>query len=214
MLNLRMFSDWRFVSLASCYLFINICYMGVFYIIPFYMTKAAGLDVLTTGLVLLIPSILSGVLTLPIGRYCDMHGRRPMALVCVMTLVIVMILYAMADPSKGWVGLVPGFIGAGVMWGVIGPSVCSRIIDIARPEDKGMASTLTNFLYFCGGTVGTALFAALLTFGAGTAGIPVELMSVESFMQGYRFAMIFAIALSFIAVFTTWVVKEDSPRTA
>ncbi len=214
MLNVKMFGDWRFIALISCYLVTNICYMGVFYIIPFLMTKAMGMNTLTTGLVLLIPSIISGTLTIPVGRYCDVHGRRNTAIICAIFLVIVSICYAIVDPSYGWVSLIPAFIAAGLMWGTIGPSSCSRIIDISKNEDKGMASTITNFLYYSGGSIGTALFASLLTFGAGSAKIPVELMSVESFMQGYYFAMLCAIAISFLAVLSAWIVKEDKIKKA
>jgi len=214
MLNLRMFKDWKFVSLSGCYLIVSLAFMGTFYILPFFLMKAAGLDTITTGLALMIPNIFCMILPIPVGRYCDLHGRRKIALICTISMVVLSFFYVIADPAYGWIGLMPAFVATGIMWGTAGPSVCSRIIDIAKNEDKGMASTMTNFVYYIGSGVGTALFASLLTFGAGTAGIPVEFMTVEEFMDGYVFAMWCAVAISLLAVLTAWIVNENKIKKA
>jgi hypothetical protein len=77
-----------------------------------------------------------------------------------------------------------------------------------------MAASISNFLYYVGGSIGTALFASLVTFGAGASGIPVEDISPEAFMDGFTFTMYWAVALSVVAVATTWMLNENRVRRA
>jgi len=211
MLDIGMFRDWRFDSSVLTYLMINICYMGIAYIIPFYMTKELGLSYTFAGLLILIPSVVVILVSVPIGRYGDIHGRRMLSIMATVVLLASAIFYAVLVPEMGWLPFVAVGIMGGVVWGLCG-AVASRIVDLSPESERGMASTLSNFLYYTGGSIGTAMFASLVTLGSGTAGIPIDLISPEEFMDGYTFAMIFAVVASVLAVISAAIVNEKKVK--
>ena len=213
MLNLRMFKEWKFDSATTSYLLLNLAYMGIAYIIPFYLTKELELSYTFSGLIILIPSIVTIILSIPAGRYSDKHGRRGMAIVAVLFMLAASIGYYLITPDMGWWPFIPIGIMGGIFWGLCG-NLASRIVDLSIEEEKGMASTLTSFLYYMGGSIGTALFASLLTFGSGSIGIPIEEISAEAFMDGYTFAVMFAIPICVVALILTWIVNENKVRTS
>jgi len=98
------------------------------------------------------------------------------------------------------------------MWGLCGASVASRIVDHAPAEEKGMASTLSNFLYYGGGSIGTALFASLATIGSDSIGIPLDLIPPEDFLLGFTFSMIPAIILGIATLLSAVIVKDDAVK--
>ena len=209
MLNLRMFKDWRFDSVSLCYLLMNICYVGVSYLIPFYITKELDVSFTFTGILILIPSVITILISLPAGKYADSHGRKRMALVSCAALLFFSIGYWLIRPDMGWLPFIPIGIMGGIMWGLCGASVASRIIDRAPQEDKAMASTLSNFLYYTGGSIGTALFASLATIGSGSIGVPLDLIPPEDFLAGFTFAMIPAMILSVATLVAGYIVPDE-----
>jgi EmrB/QacA subfamily drug resistance transporter len=212
MLNLRMFKLWRFNVSMLCYLILNICYMGLSYVLPFYLTKELGLSYSFSGLLLLLPSAITMVVSLPAGRYADSHGRHLLAMLAVVCLLLTSVGYALVTPEMGWLPFIPMGIFSGIVWGFAGASITARIVDFAPPEDRGIAASISNFLYYVGGSIGTALFASLVTLGAGSSGIPVEDLSVESFMDGFTFTMLWAVGMAVIAVVSAWVLNENRKR--
>jgi EmrB/QacA subfamily drug resistance transporter len=207
-LNLRMFKVWRFDCSMLCYLIINICYMGLSYVLPFYLTKELGLSYTYSGLLLLIPSAVTMIISIPAGRYADMHGRHGLAMLGVSCLMMSAVGYLLLTPEMGWLPFVPIGIMSGIVWGVAGASITARVVDYAPAENRGIAASISNFLYYVGGSIGTALFASLITLGAGASGIPVEDIPPEDFMNGFTFTMAWAVGLAVIAVLSAWVLNE------
>lgn len=213
-LNVSMFRDWRFDSSMVCYLILNMGYIGLSYLLPFYITKELGLNYTSAGLIMLIPSAVAIVLSLPSGIYADSHGRRGLSILSTSCMLFASIGYFLLTPDMGWLPFIPIGILGGVVWGVCGASVTARIIDLAPEKERGMAASISNFLYYVGGSIGTALFASMITYGSDSFGIPVEDLAAEAFMDGYTFSMLWAIGISVIAVFTAWIINEKKIRTS
>lgn len=210
MLNLSIFKKWTFTSVSTTYLLMNICYVGVSYLIPFYIVKELDVSYTFTGLLILVPSIVTICVSIPAGRYADEHGRRTMSIFSCMALIVFCIGYWLIRPEMGWLPFIPIGIMGGIMWGLCGASVASRIVDHAPNEEKGMASTLSNFLYYGGGSIGTALFASLATIGSDSIGIPLDMIPPEDFLLGFTFSMIPAIILGVATLLSAVIVKDDA----
>jgi len=212
MLNLTIFKKWTFTSVSMTYLLMNICYVGVSYLVPFYIVKELDVSYTFTGLLILIPSIVTICVSIPAGKYADEHGRRTMSIVSCAALILSCIGYWLLRPDMGWLPFIPIGIMGGIMWGLCGASVASRIVDHAPAEEKGMASTLSNFLYYGGGSIGTALFASLATIGSDSIGIPLDLIPPEDFLLGFTFSMIPAIILGIATLLSAVIVKDDAVK--
>ena len=53
------------------------------------------------------------------------------------------------------------------------------------------------------------MFALLVTIGSGAIGIPIDDISPEAYMDGCSFTMIFAVAISVLAIIFAFIVKDD-----
>ena len=211
-LDLGMFRDWRFDSVSMCYFLMNVGYVGISYLIPFYIAKELDVSYTFTGILILIPSLVTISISIPAGKYADKHGRRTMAIVSCIALILSSVGYWLLRPDMGWIPFIPIGIMGGVMWGLCGASVASRIVDHAKEEDKGMSSTLSNFLYYAGGSVGSALFASLATKGSDSIGIPLDLISAEDFLDGFTFSMVPAILLGIASLVCAVIVRDDAVK--
>jgi len=214
MLNLGMFRKWTFNSVSMTYLLMNICYVGVSYLLPFYIVKELDVSYTFTGLLILVPSIVTICVSIPAGKYADLHGRRNMSIVSCLALIMFCVGYWLLRPDMGWLPFIPIGIMGGIMWGLCGASVASRIVDHAPKDDKGMASTLSNFLYYAGGSIGTALFASLATIGSDSIGVPLDLIPPEAFLIGFTFSMVPAIILGIGTFITAAIVKDDAVKAS
>ena len=214
MLNLSVFREWRFSTLVLGYILVNLAYMGIAYLLPFYLNKEMDVSNTFAGLLILVPSVVTMIVSIPAGWYADSHGRRGLCVVACAAMLAAAIGYYVIEPEMGWIPFIPVGLAGGVFWGLCGASLTSYVIDLAPEKEKGMASTLTAFLYYVGGTVGTALFASLATYGSGTSGIPLDLIPPGDFLFGYHFAVAFAIALSVAALIMVVAVVKKRVNSA
>ena len=208
LLNLEMFRNWKVISLLTSFTLVNLTYMGILYLIPFYMTLVLGLSSSMCGLLLFMPPLITLVLALPVGRLCDLYGRRPFAIGSAVSMLAYSIILALMRPDMGYVILLPIGVLMGLNWGLFGASATSRVIEILPDEDKAMGSSMMNFFIYMGSTVGTALFAAFFSIVGKTGGTPIDMLDVDVFMAGFTPAMVLACVLSAICVVTAWIVKE------
>lgn len=212
LLDVRIFKLWRMDMTLASYTLINLVYMGVLYILPFYMDLEMSLSSLMSGIILLIPSLFSLVMCIPVGNYSDVHGRRGFAISSSFFMVVYTVMLYFIHPDMGLWPLVVVAAVMGVVWGLCGATSSSRIIDNMPEREKPIGSSLMNFMVYMGGTVGTALFASLLTAGADAGGVPIEDLSSEAFLTGMQYSMMWAIGLSVISLLTAWVVNENRKK--
>ena len=214
LLDVRVFKIRDLDLTLISYMVINLVYMGVLYILPFYMEIELGLSSLACGGILLLPSLISLSLSIPAGNYTDRHGRRLFAVIAsFLGIVYTAMLYAI-DPDMGIVPMIVVSVVIGLMWGLCGAASSGRIVDSLPEEQKAIGSSLMNFIVYIGSTIGTALFASLLTTGSGSAGVAIEDLSPEAFMEGMAVAMLCGVLLSVVSFVTAFAVKEKRLSSA
>ena len=118
------------------------------------------------------------------------------------------------EPEMGLTPLIAVALCMGLVWGFCGAASSGRMVDSLEQKDKAIGSSMMTFFLYVGSTVGTALFASLLTSGAGAGGIPIEELTSDAFMSGSSYAMIWAIALSVISLVAAWAVDERKRNAA
>ena len=209
LLDVRMFKLRNLDFTIISFTIINMVYMGALYILPFYMNKELGFSSLVSGAILLIPSAITLFMSIPVGNYSDTHGRRTFSILAtVVGLAYFAILYFI-DPEMGLAPLIAAVIFMGLNWGFCGAAAGSRIVDHVPDSEKAIGSSLMNFVMYIACSVGTALFASVLTLGGNSGGIPVEDMTSSSFMDGMELSMILGIVLTLIAMILAYLVKDD-----
>lgn len=84
----------------------------------------------------------------------------------------------------------------------------ARMVDALSEKDKGSGSSMITFIMYFSSALGTAVFAGLFSFGAGSS-VSISEVSADVFMDGFGFCMIVAVLISLAALVCSWMVKVD-----
>lgn len=95
LLNIRIFRHWKFSAVTVSYLLTCMVFVGVMYMVPFYMHTALGLDAAVSGLLLMVSSVITALIGISVGAWCDRIGCRTpciLAAVCRIAFYAVLLL--------------------------------------------------------------------------------------------------------------------------
>ena len=117
--NIRIFSKWQFTAVLVAYLLVNVIFMGIIYLLPFYLTREMHFDLATSGLYLLIPPAVIAIVSIPFGQWSDRLGhRRAFAVAACIFVVLYSAIFAILSPGSGIIPLFAGLILMGVAFGI------------------------------------------------------------------------------------------------
>lgn len=210
-LNIRIFSDWHFTAVLVSYLLVNTVFMGIIYLLPFYLANELHLNNAAIGLFLLIPPAGIALLSIPFGRLSDRHGRRIFAAAACGLFALFSGIFAALSPGSGFLPLLAGLVLMGVAFGIAAGPASSRIIEKApKTETETGSSLMVTTIYF-GGVLGTAVYAMLFTFATANAGRIVAFTDLDSatFLSGFHITMAAGLGLSALALVLSGIVPDE-----
>lgn len=207
LIDLRIFRNKTFDLSLFTYFLLNIVYMGLLYLLPFYMTIVHGLDSGTTGIFLFIPPLITVLAGVPVGKWSDATGRRwfcvGSGIFTLITTVTLMLMDGFVLPL-----LLFALVSMGLMWAFCGGPLSSRIIESTDDDSREMGSTLINLSGNLGASFGTVLFATVFSIAAGAGDIPIDGLNAEMFLSGFTITMFLGAILSCIGALSSYIVKE------
>ena len=209
-LDIRIFREWHFTAVIVSYLLVNIVFMGIIYLLPFYLANQLRLDNAVIGLFLLIPPAGIALLSIPFGRLSDRHGRRIFVAAACGLFILFSAIFAVLSPESGYFPLLAGLILMGVAFGIAAGAASSRIIEIApRGWEETGSSLMVTTIYF-GGVLGTAIYAMLFTFATASAGGIVAFTDLDSatFLSGFHITMAAGLVLSALGLVLSAMVPD------
>ena len=209
-LNIRIFASWKFSAALAAYLLMNIIFMGVLYLLPFYLTTAMQFDLMTSGICLLIPPIIIAVAGVPFGRWSDRAGRRPFAVFACVIVVFYSAVFAIITPASGFLPLLFGLILMGAAFGIAAGPASSRIIETAPEGEEGTGSSLMVTAIYFGGVLGTAIYAAIFTFATMDVGTVVDFagLSPAVLLMGFHVTVAAGLIPAVLSVVFSAMVPE------
>ena len=201
------------IAAIVVFLMINLVWMGVFYLLPFYMQIVLGYDLVLTGIILCVQSVATLVMCVPIGRRVPLKGNRHYVILASLSLVATSaaLIFAGYDSS---IPMLVSVVFLGVIWGFGGGSLGNRIIDSVDADKRGAASPMVSFVIYLGCAIGSAIYSVLFSIGSGTQGALIEELSPETFMAGFTFTMIVGTVLSVLTLFLAWSFNEEKVSEA
>ncbi len=209
LINVRIFSAWKFTAVFLAFFIISIVYMGIFYLLPFYLQAGMQLDPAVSGLYLLISPAITAIIGIPLGKWSDRIGRRPFAIVACLILIAISSIYLMIIPEMGRILLIAGLILMGLFWGFAGGPVASRVVDYAPSGEEGTASSLMIAAMYLGCVIGIALYATTFTIATAEDGIiAFSELDMDTLMNGFHFSMMIGLVLSVAAFVLSIIVRE------
>ena len=209
-LNLRIFATWQFTSVLIAYLLVNGIFMGVLYLLPFYLTSEMHFDLMTSGLYLLVPPAVIAILSVPFGKWSDQRGRRVFCVAACGFIILYSAVFAVLTPGTGILPLLAGLILMGVSFGIAAGPASSRIIECAPPGEGGTGSSLMVTAIYFGGVLGTAVYAMLFTFATAGADGVVAFTDLDpaTFLNGFHSTMAAGLVLSVVPFVLSAVVPD------
>ncbi len=214
LMNLRIFTSGRFTATLGAFLLFGCVYMGVLYLLPFFLQAGMALDPAMSGLYLLIPPVLTAIIGIPMGRWSDRIGRRPFAIAAALSVILATGILMVILPDTAMVPLLVALISLGIFWGCAGGPVASRVVETAPAGEEGTGSALMVTVIYLGSVLGTALFATVFTLGtAGEGIVAFSGMDQAAFMHGFHLAMAAGLLLSCMALIASALVREQDNGT-
>jgi EmrB/QacA subfamily drug resistance transporter len=210
-LNILIFAKWQFTSVLVAYLLLNVIFLGIIYLLPFYLTMEMHFDMATSGLCLLIPMAVVAIISIPFGQWSDRHGRRVFAVAACGLFIIFSAIFAVLSPESGIIPLLAGLFLMGMAFGIAAGPASSRIIESAPKGEKGTGSSLMVTTIYFGGVLGTALYAMLFSFATANAGGIVAFTDLDSatFLTGFHMTMGAGLVLSVIPLVLSAIVPDE-----
>ncbi|MDE2522946.1 MAG: MFS transporter [Methanocorpusculum sp.] len=212
--NVRVFSLWRFDAVLAAYFIMNAVYTGALYLLPFYLLANMQFDIMTIGLFLFIPPVLTAILGIPIGKWSDRVGRRRFAIGACLALVAFNVIFAVILPEMGLIPLISALGLMGVVWGLAGGTAAGRIVENVPKGEQGTGSSLMVTSIYLGSVVGTALYAMLFTLATSQSGGVGAFQDLDpaQVLSGFHFAILIGLIPAVLSVILSVVVREQKMR--
>ena len=208
-IDLSMFRKWQFSSVLTAFLLINVVYAGVIYLLPFYLTAAMKFSLIISGIFLLIPPVVTGLISIQFGRWSDTYGPRWFTVAACVALILFGAIFAVMVPESGFLPLIVGLVLMGLVFGIAGGAGASRIIENAPSGEEGTGSSLMITTIYFGGVLGTALYATVLTSATAVGGV-VAFADLDPavFLDGFHFTILVGLVLSVIPLVLSAMVND------
>ncbi len=191
------------------YILVNMCLMGMAYLMPFFLRKIAGLATMESGLLLSLQAVSMIVCCLLVGKKSDIIGNRPFAVFACILMLVLTLVASTWGPETSLVIIGIALLIGGSVWGIGGGPMGARIVNALPDEDRGSGSSMISFIMYFSSALGTALTAGLFGFGSGAGSGSISDVSVDTFMNGFTFCMMFSVVLALIALISSWALKSD-----
>ncbi|MDR3282321.1 MAG: MFS transporter [Candidatus Methanoplasma sp.] len=208
LLNVRAFRHVPFDLVYVSYVVLNLVYIGIFYLLPFYASTVLKLDPSTTGLMLLAPSVVTVALCIPMSRWSDRTRRRPFCMAACASLFLACVALVASGMGGAWVWLAAALVFMGLTWALCGGPMAGRVVETVKGESQEMASSLMYEAVYIGCVLGVALFALTFSIGAGTGGMDFADIGERAFRDGFTVAMLAGAAMSAAIAAASLIVKE------
>ena len=210
LMNIRIFSSRSFSAVLLAFMLMNVVFMGIIYLLPFYLTAMMQFDPAMTGICLLIPPAVIALLSIPFGRWSDRTGRRVFAVAASAVIVAYSIFFMLIVPETGILPLLAGLVLIGISVGIFAGPAASRVIESAPEGEEGTGSSLMVTTIYFGAVLGTAVYAAIFTLVTAGAGGVVAFADLDEamFLSGFHLTVAAGIALGALALVLSAVVPD------
>lgn len=191
LIELRLFRNRDMTAAVIAMSLFAMAFFGVSLLFPLYFQQVRGEDALSAGL-LLAPQGIGAMITMPIaGLLADRIGPGKVVLTGVATVTLGMAMFTqLTDTTSYWFLLSSLFVMGLGMGGTMMP-IMSAALSTLTDHNIARGSTLMNIVQQVAASMGTAIFAVLLTNNL------LEVTTPEEFAGA--FADVFVVATVMVA---------------
>lgn len=190
---------------------------GVIVLLPLYTQNVLGLDVLTTGLMMLPGGIVMGVMSPIVGRLYDRVGPAP--LVIPGSIIVSLVLWALTlvGVDTPLPALVAGHIVFSIGLALMFTPLFSASLSSLPRQLYSHGSATLSALQQVAGAAGIALYVAIMTIGTDNA-VQAGMEQTEALASGLHSAFLAGACVSMIAIIGALFIRKpangDAPAMA
>jgi EmrB/QacA subfamily drug resistance transporter len=155
--DLRLLRHGRLAAFVLAAFTLGAGFLSTFVFISAYEQGGLGASAVDAGLRFLPITAVYAVTAAVVGR--RLLARFDLVAVVGASMAGVaggLLLMLLVGPDTSWTALVPGFVLAGVGWGIANPAMVEGALAAVPPESAGMASGMVNFARQAGLAAGVA----------------------------------------------------------
>jgi MFS family permease len=184
------------------------------FVTPFYLQDVLMLSPTFIGIIFLVPSLLSMVLSPVSGAMTDRIGARFLLMTGVLILMVSFLIGAILRADSHWIlpTLLLGLIGIGSAF-FNTPSQAVMVSSLPK-EHWGIAIGIINGIFGLGHMLGISLSGIFLTlafrFYSGHAGTTPDPRNSEMFVASMNVTYLFALGISVIPLLTSLKTRKTS----
>ncbi len=214
LLDMRPFLQRQFTLALALMVMAMLALFGVIILLPMYLQNVRGLDVLTTGLVMLPGGILMGVLAPWVGKLFDKVGARPLLMPGGLLLSAVLFGYTQLSESTPLPLIIGMHLAMSLALAFIFTPAFTAGLNPLPHSLHSHGSALLATLQQLGGAAGTALLVGVMSAGtlaAAAAGKGPIAAQTAGFSNGFFVAACVALGIVVIAAFMG---KDDAESSS
>ena len=208
LLDLRTFASRTFTFSITMLSISMLVLFGVIILLPIYMQNVLGLDVLTTGMLLLPGGLAMGLLAPTVGRIYDRIG--PTALLTTGSVVVSAVLWSMTQftqfTSLWWV--LAAHISLSLGLALLFTPLFSAGLGSLKPALYSHGSAIVGTVQQLSGAAGTALFVTVMSAQAATLS-GGGASDVSALASGIRLAFLVGAIISLLAIPAAFLVRRS-----
>ncbi|PYI68517.1 MFS transporter [Arthrobacter livingstonensis] len=204
LLDMRPFRLRQFTLALALMVMAMVALFGVIILLPMYLQNVRGLDVLSTGLLMLPGGLLMGLLAPWVGKLFDKVGPRPLLLPGGLLLSAVLFGYTQLNENTPLAVILGLHLVMSIALAFIFTPAFTAGLNPLPPSLHSHGSALLATLQQLGGAAGTALLVGVMAAGtvsaaaAGKTGLAAQ---AAGFSNGFLVAAIVALGIVVIAAF-------------
>jgi len=213
-LYLPLFKNWDFTFATASAFCIIFVYMGLIFLLPFYFNMVRGLDMVHSGLILMVPALMVIIFAPIAGFISDRFGSRQICTFGAAMTALAFFTFSLFKPNTPLCHVIPSLVIAGIAIGCFLPANNKLVMALAHSDKQGMASAVYKILNSTGGVFGIAILPLVLMRRASEAAARANIsmsalkehpdMIMLGFDAAFKFAMLLCLAGLAFAVFAKY----------
>lgn len=204
LLDMRPFLHREFTLALALMVMAMVALFGVIILLPMYLQNVRGLDVLTTGLLMLPGGLLMGLLAPWVGKLFDKVGARPLLVPGGILLSAILFGYTRLDAGTPLIAIIGLHLLMSIALAFIFTPAFTAGLNPLPHSLHSHGSALLSTLQQLGGAAGTALLVGVMSAGtlaAAAAGKDALAAQSSGFSNGFMVAAFVSLGIVVIAAF-------------
>ena len=185
---IRLFTKNRLFAAANFSAFLNYtAYYGSTFVISFYLQRVLGIDIGTTGLILLAMPLIMCIISPISGSLSDKVGSRTLATLGMIIMAVGLFLISTLDMNTSIAIVVIYLVILGIGMGMFSSPNTSAVMKSVRKDKTGVASGMLSTMRTVGQSLSLVLMGSVMAIVTSSALVSSVFMGGSSSVDNAEF---------------------------